>query len=341
MKTRVKVFLLICMISAVVSTALSQKVASTSLQFLKVMPCARATALGDAYSAWATGAEAMFWNPSGMALTQKYDISATFISWIFDAKQAALSYAMSMGDIGVFGLQLQYVDYGTFEETVIYRPYVKEMPDPGFTGKTFQPYSYVAGLSYAKSLTDKFSMGVSFKYAYESLYDGSNIIVTDTNGTTSYKTYTSAYLFDFGIRYNTGFRSIQVGAAIQNFGPDFIYAVEKQHAPMSFRVGVAADIIGQDGLLGTSETQRLGIAFDLFQPNDYEQQEHVGMEYEFDNVVAFRIGYKANYDTEGFTFGGGVHKAVFGYNIRLDYSYGSLGTYLGNTHRISLGVEPQ
>jgi hypothetical protein len=107
------------MISAVVSTAFSQKVASTSLQFLKVMPCARATALGDAYSAWATGAEAVFWNPSGVALTEKYDISATFIKWIFDSKQAAISYAMSLGDFGALGLQLQYVDYGSFEETIL------------------------------------------------------------------------------------------------------------------------------------------------------------------------------------------------------------------------------
>ncbi|MGD1045978.1 MAG: PorV/PorQ family protein [Bacteroidota bacterium] len=341
MKTRTRVFLSLCMISAIVSITFSQKVASTSLQFLKVMPCARATALGDAYSVWATGAEAVFWNPSGVALTEKFDISTTFIKWIFDSKQAAISYAMHLGDFGALGLQLQYVDYGTFEETVLSLPYIKELPDPGFTGKTFQPYSYVAGITYAKSLTEKFSMGVTFKYAYESLYDGSNVVFTDSNGTSSYKTYTGAYLFDFGIRYNTGFRSIQIGAAIQNFGPDFVYAIEKQRAPMSFRVGAAADVLGPDGLLFTSENQRLGIAFDLFQPNDYDQQEHVGMEYEFAKSLALRIGYKYNYDSEGLTFGCGLHLTISEMNIRLDYSYGSLGTYLGNTHRISLGVEPK
>jgi hypothetical protein len=341
MKTRTRVLLSICMISVVVSTALSQKVASTSLQFLKVMPCARATALGDAYSVWASGAEAVFWNPSGVALTEKYDVSVTFIKWIFDAQQATISTALSLGNVGALGLQLQYVDYGSFEEAVLYRPYIKELPDPGLTGMTFRPYSYVAGLTYAKSLTEKFSMGVTFKYAYESLYDGTSVVFTDSNGTSSYKTYTGVYLFDFGIRYNTGFRSIQIGAAIQNFGPDFIYAVEKQRAPMSFRVGLAADVLGPDGLLFTSENQRLGVAFDLFQPNDYEQQEHAGIEYEFDHFVAFRAGYKYNYDSEGLTFGGGLHKTISGLNIRLDYSYGALGTYLGSTHRISLGVEPK
>jgi hypothetical protein len=342
MKTRMRLFLSIYMISAIVSTALSQKVASTSMQFLKVLPSARATALGDAYSAWASGAEAVFWNPSGAALTEKYDISATFINWIFDARQGALSYTLSLGSIGALGAQIMYVDYGTFEETVLYRPDIKELPDPGFTGMTFKPFSYVTGITYAKSLTDKFSMGVTFKYAYESLYNGSDIAYTDNGGTTtSYKTYTSAYLFDFGIRYNTGFKTIQVGAAIQNFGPDFVYAVEKQHAPMSFRVGVAADLIGPNSLFFESSGQRFGIAFDLFQPNDYEQQEHIGVEYEFANFLALRAGYKYNYDTEGLTLGGGIHTVINGMNIRLDYSYGSMGVYLGNTNRISLGVEPQ
>ena len=342
MKKRTQLFLSICLISAIVSTAFAQKVASTSMQFLKVAPCARATALGDAYSVWASGAEAAFWNPSGTALTENYDISATFTQWIFDARQGALSYASSLGSYGALGVHLQYVDYGSFEEAVLYRPAVKELPDPGLTGVTFHPFSYVAGLTYAKSLTEKFSVGVTFKYAYESLYNGNDVVYTDATGaTTSYKTFASAYLFDFGIRYNTGFKTIQVGAAIQNFGPDFVYAIEKEHAPMSFRVGVAADLVGSNSLLLESSDYRLGLAFDLFQPNDYEQQEHVGIELELLHFLALRAGYKSNYDTEGLTLGGGIRTSLTGMNLRLDYSFGSLGTYLGNTHRISLGVEPQ
>jgi len=90
-----------------------------------------------------------------------------------------------------------------------------------------------------------------------------------------------------------------------------------------------------------SSDYRLGLAFDLFQPNDYEQQEHVGIELELLHFLALRAGYKSNYDTEGLTLGGGIRTSLTGMNLRLDYSFGSLGTYLGNTHRISLGVEPQ
>jgi hypothetical protein len=340
MKTRWRIFLSLLLIGGMGACALSQKVASTSMQFFKVMPCARATALGDAYSVWATGAESVFWNPSGVALTEGYDVSLTYIKWIFDARQYALSLASSLGSFGAIGLQFQYIDYGDFEETVLTRPYIKELPNPGINGNTFKPYSYVAGVTYAKSLTEKFSMGVSAKYAHESLYNDGEYTTVDSNGTaTSYKTYTGAFLFDFGMRYNTGFKSIQVGAAIQNFGPDFVYAVEKQHAPMVFRVGIAADFIGPDALFLVTTNDRLGIAFDLFQPNDYEQQMHLGVEYQFAKIVSLRAGYKFNYDSEGLTFGVGLIQNLGGTNWRLDYSYGSLGTYLGESHRISLGVE--
>jgi len=50
----------------------AQKVGTTSMQFLKVMPVARATALGDAFVALAEGVESVFWNPSGLALAEGF-----------------------------------------------------------------------------------------------------------------------------------------------------------------------------------------------------------------------------------------------------------------------------
>jgi hypothetical protein len=339
MKTRYEILFLLGAIMIIASSALSQQVGSTSMQFLKVMPSARATALGDAYSVLASGAEAVYWNPAGVALTQQSQFSSTYTQWIFDAQLAALSYAMSLCNFGAMGLQLQYVDYGNFEESTNNYPFIKELPSPGLTGNIFKPYSYLVGLTYAKSLTEKFAMGISFKYAYENLAKGSTLTFTDPSGNL-YKTDAGTYLFDFGIRYITGYRTIQIAAVVQNFGPDFAYAVEKEHAPMLFRVGVAADLIGPNSLFFAQENNRLGVAFDLFQPNDDYQQLHMGLEYEYANTLALRIGYKYNYDNEGLTFGGGLHFKIDGVKLMLDYSYGSLGNYLlTNANRISLGVE--
>ncbi|MGA7161747.1 MAG: PorV/PorQ family protein [Bacteroidota bacterium] len=335
-----KIFLPIVALAIFASTALSQKVGSTSMQFLEVMPVARATALGDAYSVWASGAEAVFWNPSGLALVESQEFSSTFVQWIFDTRQGALSYATPLGNIGALGLQIQYVDFGEFDEAVATRPYINQEVNPGLTGNTFHPFSYLVGLSYARNLTDRFSTGVTVKYAHESLYNGQMVLAQLSNGSfEDVKTWASGVIYDFGIRYNTGFRSIQIGASVQNFGPNVTYAIQSTPVPLLFRWGVAADLIGKDALLATDDENRVGLAFDLYQPNDYAQQEHLGVEYEFAGVFALRAGYKFNYDYEGLTVGGGVKQSIGSVKFSLDYSYGSMGTYLGSAHRISLGAK--
>jgi Type IX secretion system protein PorV len=329
----------ICLSTPVV---LAQKVGSTSMQFLEVMPVARATALGDAYSVWASGADAVFWNPSGVALVQGQEFSSTFVKWIFDTRQGALSYATSVGEIGAIGVQIQYVDFGEFLEAVATRPYINKETDPGLTGNTFHPYSYLVGVTYARSLTDRFSTGVTVKYAHESLYNGQMIMTQVSQGVNEeVKTWANGIMFDFGIRYNTGFRSIQIGASVQNFGGNVTYAKQSSPVPLLFRWGIAADIVGKDALVSFDETNRLGLSFDLYQPNDYGQQEHVGAEYEYAGVLALRAGYKFNYDFEGLTIGGGIKQAIGFVQFSLDYSYGSVGTYLGSVHRIGLGARIQ
>lgn len=318
----------------------AQKVGSTSMQFLKVMPSARGAALGEAYSVWATGAEAIFWNPAGLARLDNMAFSTTYINWLFDAQQGALAYALAIQGFGTLGMQVQYVDFGEFEETTNQRPYISNPENPGLTGRTFRPFSYLLGISYARDLTDKFSVGVGMKYAHESLYDGQKITAMVKQGVfEEVDTWANGLLFDFGIRYNTGYRSIQIGSAVQNFGADVKYAKESNPVPLLFRFGIGADLIGPDALLYPgSKENRLSVAYDIFHPNDYAQQMHVGVEYEFGNSLALRGGYKFNYDFDGLTLGAGVKHAIEGVRLAVDYSYGDMGTYLGNVQRISLGI---
>jgi hypothetical protein len=343
MKSLVRILLTVLALWVTTSASFGQKVGSTSMQFLHVMPCARGTALGDAYSVWASGAEAVFWNPSGVALVQNQELSSTYINWLFDTQQGALSYAVSLGNLGAVGAQIQYVDFGEFQETSAAAPYIKDPNAPGITGRTFHPFSYLVGVTYARSLTDRFSTGLSVKYAHESLFNGQKAYAMVSQGVyQNVKTWADGLMFDFGVRYNTGYKSIQIGASVQNFGPDVQYAKESSPLPLLFRFGTAADLIGVDGLFLSSEgDSRLSVAFDLFQPNDYAQQEHCGIEYEFAGTFALRAGYKFNYDNEGLTLGAGIKHNVGSVGLSLDYSYGSMGQYLGNAQRISLGAHIQ
>jgi len=319
--------------------ASSQKVGSTSMQFLKVMPCARATAMGDAYSVLASGAEAVFWNPAGVAGAEQRELSLTYLKWIFDTQQGALSFAMPVANIGAIGVQFQYVDFGEIPEATWASPYKDDINYPGLTGNTFHPFTYLVGLTYASQITEKFSTGLSVKFARESLYNGAAVVAISSSGDTStVNTWGNGLIFDFGLKYNTGFRSVQIAASMQNFGANVRYASEASPVPMALRVGIAADLIGTNPLLIASEDNRLGVAFDLFQPNDYAQQAHFGVEYVYAGKVALRAGYKFNYDADGFTAGVGFQQAVASTKFSFDYSYGALNYNLGNVHRISLGV---
>lgn len=338
MDTTKRLLFSLCLVTLGAGAASGQKVGSTSMQFLHVMPCARATALGDAYSVWASGAEAVFWNPGGVALVEHQELSLTYIDWIFDTRQGALSYAVSLGEIGALGMQVQYVDFGEFEETRADAAYMAP-PNWGLTGRTFHPFSFLVGITYARNLTDRFSTGISVKYAHESLFDGQRVSAQVRQGTfEEVRTWANGFLFDFGMRYNTGYRSIQVGASVQNFGADMLYARESNPVPLLFRFGIGANVAGPDALFFPEEENRVSVAFDLFQPNDYTQQAHAGIEYEYAGAFALRGGYKFNYDSEGITLGGGVRHTIGSVQLSLDYSYGSIGTYLGNVQRISLGA---
>lgn len=321
-------------------TATAQKVGSTAMQFLKVLPSARAAAVGEAYSVWASGAEAIYWNPGGVALVENQELSLTYTDWLFDARQGAVSYARSIGRLGAIGLQIQYVDFGEFEETTNDRPFISDPDQPGMTGRTFRPLSYLVGATYSRHLTDRFSLGLGVKYARESLFDAGSVRATVRQGVVDdVDTGASGVLFDFGIRYETGFRSIQIASSVQNFGADVRYAVESYPVPLMFRVGIAADLVGPNGLfLGGHSDNQMRAAFDIFHPNDYAQQVHVGLEYEFLRVLSVRGGYKFNYDNDGLTLGAGLQHSMSDVGLAVDYSYGSMGTYLGHVQRISLTV---
>lgn len=337
-KTKLLFILIVCTFGSAPSFA--QKVGSTSMQFLKVMPSARASGLGEAYTVWATGAEAIFWNPGGLASVENMELSTTYINWLFDSQQGAIAYALAIDGFGAIGIQFQYVDFGEFEETTNERPYISDPDNPGLTGRTFSPFSYLVGISYGRNLTDKFSVGIGMKYAHESLYDGEKVTTMVRQGVfEEVETWANGLLFDFGIRYNTGYRSIYIGSSVQNFGANVKYAKESNPVPLLFRFGIGADVIGPNGLIYPGiEDNRLSIAYDIFHPNDYAQQMHVGVEYEFAGAFAIRAGYKFNYDFDGLTVGAGLNHQVEGIRLSGDYSYGAMGTYLGHVQRISLGI---
>ncbi|MBC8401376.1 MAG: PorV/PorQ family protein [Candidatus Marinimicrobia bacterium] len=308
------------------------KVGTTIFQFLKVMPDAQSTGMGDAVTSTINNANAVFYNPAGLSEVKKRDLSLSFYEYFFDVKTTALSLAYNIGTGGTLGLHAIFTDVGSIDVTTTEQLVFMEdgTYNPGLTGETISPNQMVAGLSLAKSLTDKFSFGVSSKYVREDL------VMASADG----------FVFDFGLVYKTGYRSIQTSAVIRNFGPEISFSddeittnnsdFESYPPPQTLVIGVSGFIISSASpMFFRSEEQSLRVAFEIVGPRDYGQQYNTGLEWGYQDLLFIRTGYKFNYDTQGINFGMGVRIN----NFRGDYSYASYGKYLLNIHRISAGIE--
>lgn len=308
------------------------KVGTTIFQFLKVMPDAQSTGMGDAVTSTINNANAVFYNPAGLSEVKKRDLSLSFYEYFFDVKTTALSLAYNIGTGGTLGLHAIFTDVGSIDVTTTEQLVFMEdgTYNPGLTGETISPNQMVAGLSLAKSLTDKFSFGVSSKYVREDL------VMASADG----------FVFDFGLVYKTGYRSIQTSAVIRNFGPEISFSddeittnnsdFESYPPPQTLVIGVSGFIISSASpMFFRSEEQSLRAAFEIVGPRDYGQQYNTGLEWGYQDLLFIRTGYKFNYDTQGINFGMGVRIN----NFRGDYSYASYGKYLLNIHRISAGIE--
>lgn len=299
------------------------KVGTTSFQFLKVMPDARSTAMGEAYVAVANNSEAVFWNPAALSKVPGFDISLSHLDWLLDMTHQSFAFAYTLSGLGTIGLQAIVTNVGDIQETRVDHLYRDENTgkyNPGLTGGTVSPGAQVFGISFARYMTDKFGLGLTAKYAMEDLVAKS----------------ASAIIFDAGLTYRTGFRSLELAAVIRHFGPEIKYIAESYPLPQTLSIGVSSYLFAPgNSLFFQSNNHQLLIAYDMVEARDYGQQYQVGLEYSIKKMLFLRGGYKINYDEEGLTLGFGL-KAL---HTRVDYSYASFGETLKPVHRFTVGFD--
>ena len=325
MKLKTSLFLVIIIPIFIINNSLAQvkgfdKVGTTSFQFLKVIPNARSAAMGGTAAATIQTSDAVFFNPAALTATSNLDFSISYLNWFLDVKLTSFSVAYEMSNIGTFGLQALVTDYGEIDETRADYLFLDESTgtfNPGVTGRTIKPNSLVFGLTFARDVTDKFTFGITVKYAREDLVEkaASNII------------------YDGGIIYRTGLKSLKLGTMLRHFGPEVKYVDKSYPLPQIFTIGISGDLIAESaGFILNHDYHRMFVAYDLSQTRDHSQQHQLGVEYLFKNLIALRSGYKFNYDEESWTTGFGLRVS----QLRFDYSYNDFGEYLNAVHRFTL-----
>ena len=175
------------------------RVGTTAATFLTLGSGARGASLGNAYTAIATGPDALFWNPGGAARpyrgVHRTGLFFTNNQWVAGIDYNAAAVIVPVTSSGVVGLSLASVDYGDMKVTTI--------SQPEGTGETFSANDLSVGLSYAMPLTNSFYFGGTTKYVRQSIRDMA----------------ASTIAVDVGFVLVTDyFNGMKVAASIMNFG---------------------------------------------------------------------------------------------------------------------------
>ncbi len=311
------------------------KYAQAGMAFLKIDPDGRSAGMGSAVTAMADNSMAMFSNPAGMGFTSGWDLAMTQTNWIADIKHYAIGASYGFANIGTFGLNVVYMDYGDMKRTVPYSGSDPTLKDIGYLDLgTFTVGEYAIGLSYSRQISSQFSIGGTVKFVRQDLSWSETLDVSSGQKVTTDNIQDLA-AFDFGTLYYTGWKDLRLGMSVRNFSQQGRYVDQRFELPLTMTIGVAMNVMS----IWTDDTMhKLNVALDWSHPRDYEERLHLGFEYVLAEMLAVRAGYKFNYDEEGLTFGVGIDKKFGSFGIRFDYAYGAFGDFFNQVHRTSFAI---
>ena len=328
-------------------------VGTAGAQFLKIGPGARVDSLGGAFGALANDVTSIYWNPAGLSQLEKTSFSDTHTVWLADIRYNYLAFATPIEKVGTLGASITFLNVPDMEITTLAKP--------DGTGLWFSAWDAAVSLAYARQLYQKES-GTSLSFGINAKYIHQQIHRESANGVA----------VDVGTLYHTGWRSLRIGMAFSNFGPEMHFtgpdletgtesAGDARNAdyrpypdttnptrkaeletvafplPSNFRLGIAYDVID-------FENNLLTLALDANHPNDNSERLNIGMEYWYRKMAAIRGGYKFRLgenwrnDEEGLTLGLGIHLNLGARMLSLDYAYADFG-HLQQAHRVSLGLQ--
>ncbi|MDW8466754.1 MAG: PorV/PorQ family protein [Chloroherpetonaceae bacterium] len=302
------------------------KFGTTAAPFLGIGMGARATALGGAFVALADDISALYWNPAGIVRSDKIRVGFTHTQWLIGTQINWAGATVPAGIAGSFGVAITALNYGNFEVTTI--------SNPDGTGETFSASDFAAQLSWGKSLTDRFSVGITLKFINQSIF----------------RTAANAFALNIGFYYDTGLlpNGLKLGASISNFGTQMRLdgegltvnydqtggtqrgvnsnvparlLTDQFNLPLIYRIGVSYDVL-------RDETNRFSFALDTAIPLNNGQTLNLGGEYAWKDIFFVRIGYNALFEREsekGLTFGAGLRYPISTVVLRFDYTYQTFG----------------
>lgn len=298
------------------------KTGTAAAQFLKIGVGARAMGLGGAFGSLANDVSALYWNPAGLVMVDNFTMMGSYSPWIADIAHHFTGVAVPLSQNDFIGLSAIFLTMDDMEITTIDQPHG--------TGEFFGASDFAIGLSYARRLTDRFSVGFTGKYIGQKIYNEE----------------ATGLAFDIGTRLRTGFHGLIISMNFSNIGNrmqlkgmdllrpydpnpgssnnpfiDATLNTERWALPTNFRISVCMNIVGEGPSVFSSDDNLLTLIVDGNHPTDGEEKASLGIEYQWQELFALRFGYKLNYDDESLAFGVGFKPSWGGKILAVDFAY--------------------
>lgn len=281
------------------ASALSAQ-SGSGLTALQIGSSSRATAMAEAATAVTDDAASPFWNPAGLARLGQRQLHVTHNAWIQGVRHEALAVAASSRRWS-WGVHALLTSVDGIEQRII----ASEEPL-----STFSSHTVALGITLARPLGEKLSLGLNLRYLYEKIYTES------ANG----------YSVDFGAQVQTPLSGLRLGAAVQNLGSTSTLYREKLNLPETMRIGAGYTIPLAEGAL------RLLLAADYVKVFDKDSYVNAGVEIWPLAMLAMRAGYASNHSSRDLSMGFGLALN----SLVMDYAYVPFKQGLGTTHQFSI-----
>ncbi len=308
------IIILVVIVLASLNFSSAGGVGTTGAQFLKIDSAARPMGMGGAFSAVVDDANAVFYNPAGIARLEKRELTGTYLKYFQAVNYGSFASVIPLNK-SVLGIGINYLGVTDMEKRG-----VTDIDDPDGTKavNTFGAMDTAISLAYAKkngvpSVIEGLDVGANMRFIYQTIDEESAFSV----------------MLDAGVYYPIN-EKISLALNVQNVGLAVKFKDESDPLPLNLKAGAAYRPLNG-----------LTVACDI---NEYIIDNllyvSLGAEYWLKNIVGFRAGYKYGYDTDslgsnvGLAGGMGLRYSSLG----LDYSFAPFGE-LGDTHRVSFSVK--
>lgn len=313
----------------------------TAAPYLNIGVGARASGMGEAYTAVVDNVDAGWWNPGALVkvespqfgLMHNQNFGGTTYEYLalgFPAEQLGLNI---WGTIGITALLVRVEDVATTKEDVN----GDWSPEQALKGESYGAGGTVLGLSYSWQAAKMFSVGATLKLINQKVALEEGWIPA----------------MDIGILVNTNMPGFDLGMVFQNVS--FMQMNQVKGAPdaplplnLKFGLGYKAK-----RLFTSEDDPRDGLVVDVdaiipLQPANMPVRINMGLEYMInvaDNILKPRFGYRLNGNNfisdlgafAGFTFGLGYARNFDGLELGIDYAYIPFGE-LGMSNRVGLTI---